>query len=43
MKRIVKKLAFSAILLFATYALADSLDDLARDFWNWRSIEQLIR
>jgi hypothetical protein len=40
MKRIVKKLAFGALLLFAAYALADSLDDLARDFWNWRALEQ---
>ena len=42
MKPIVKKLVLGAATLFATYTFgqADSLDDLARDFWNWRTIEQ---
>jgi len=32
----------AAILLFCSIAHADSLDDLARDFWTWRAIEQPV-
>jgi Bacterial protein of unknown function (DUF885) len=44
MKRIVKQLVLGATALAATCCLvqADSLDDLARDFWNWRAVEQPI-
>ncbi|HEV2716060.1 MAG TPA: DUF885 family protein [Terriglobales bacterium] len=30
------------VLLFCSFAQADSLDDLARDFWTWRALEQPV-
>jgi uncharacterized protein (DUF885 family) len=30
------------VLLFCSFTQADSLDDLARDFWSWRAIEQPV-
>src|SRR5919109_2757765 len=30
------------VLLFCSFTQADSLDDLARDFWTWRAIEQPV-
>ena len=30
------------VLLFCSFAQADSLDDLARDFWMWRALEQPV-
>jgi uncharacterized protein (DUF885 family) len=32
----------AAILLLCSFAYADSLDDLARDFWTWRAVEQPV-
>jgi len=44
MKYIYKNSLFTLILLLATSSAlhADSLDDLARDFWVWRASEQPI-
>ena len=44
MKRILKNFVLCASVLVATCSLAkaDALDDLARDFWNWRAVEQPI-
>jgi uncharacterized protein (DUF885 family) len=34
--------AFSFVLITAPFLRADSLDDLARDFWAWRAAEQPV-
>jgi uncharacterized protein (DUF885 family) len=42
MKTFVRVLLASTFLLFLQPLHADSLDDLARDFWNWRAVEQPV-
>src|SRR5579864_9234629 len=44
MKYSYKHLLLTLILLLATSSVvrADSLDDLGRDFWNWRAAEQPV-
>ncbi|HEV2731227.1 MAG TPA: DUF885 family protein, partial [Terriglobales bacterium] len=32
----------ATVLLFCSFTQADSLDDLARDFWTWRALEQPV-
>jgi uncharacterized protein (DUF885 family) len=42
MRKIVRLLFLSILLLFAPALRADPLDDLARDFWAWRASEMPV-
>jgi uncharacterized protein (DUF885 family) len=42
MKRSIRLLAVVTLLLSTSFLRADTLDDLARDFWAWRATEQPV-